>query len=142
MKKSVDELKETMKSDKKELKDKVFMSCSNFELSLTMVAKFREGIEGQGIHGLFKEFNISIEHGIEGTFMFLYKMKPILVLCLKFCFFRLRMNTLTSRGELNWRRTKSGTNNKYEDLTHDEDVHDNTIYNNDGFRILMMVLEY
>ena len=80
MKKSVDELKETMKSDKKELKDKVFMSCSNFELSLTMVAKFREGIEGQGIHGLFKEFNISIEHGIEGTFMFLYKMKPILVL--------------------------------------------------------------
>ena len=41
MKKSVDELKETMKSDKKELKDKVFMACSK------------------------------LEHGIEGTFMFL-----------------------------------------------------------------------
>ena len=50
MKKSVDELKETMKSDKKELKDKVFMACSK------------------------------LEHGIEGTFMFLYKLKPMLVL--------------------------------------------------------------
>ena len=48
------------------------------------------------------------------------------------------MNTPTSRGELNWRRTKSGTNNKYEDLTHDEDVHEKSIYNDDGFRILMI----
>ena len=57
----------------------------------------------------------------------------------KFCFIRLRMNTPISRGELNWRRTKSETNNKYEDLTHDEDVHDKSIYNDDGFGILMMV---
>ena len=85
---------------------------------------------------------VNLNEGIEGTFMFLYKVKPILVLSLKLCFFRLRMNTLTSRGELNWRRTKSGTNNKYEDLTHDEDVRDDSIYNDDGFRILMMVLEY
>ena len=54
----------------------------------------------------------------------------------------MRMNTRTSKGELNWRRTKSGTSNKYEDLTHDEDVHDNNIYNDDVFRILMMVFEY
>ena len=63
MKKSVDELKETMKSDKKELKDKVFMSCSNFELFFTMVANFKEGIKRQVILDLFKELNISIEHG-------------------------------------------------------------------------------
>ena len=42
--------------------------------------KWQEGIEGQGIHGLFKELNLSIEHGIEVILMFLYKMKPILVL--------------------------------------------------------------
>ena len=35
--------------------------------------KWQEGIEGQGIHGLFKEFDISIEHGIEGTFIFCTK---------------------------------------------------------------------
>ena len=67
-------------------------------------------------------------------------MKQILVLSLKLCFFRLRMNTLTSRGELNWRRTRFGTNNKYEDLTHDEDVQHDIIHNDDGFFLIFMMV--
>ena len=74
---------------------------------------------------------VNLNEGIEITFIFLNKLKPMLVLSLKLCFTRLRMNTRTSRGELNWRRTKSGTSNKYEDLTHDVDVHDNNIHNDD-----------
>ena len=104
--------------------------------------KWQEGIEGQGIHGLFKELNLSIEHGIEVILMFLYKMKPILVL--SFIVFLQIENEYTDikrRVELetNEIRDKQQVRRSY---TYDEDVHDNSIYNDDGFRILMMVLEY
>ena len=90
---------------------------------------------------MFKEFDISIEHGIEGTFLFLYKMKPILVL--SFIVFLQIENEYTDikrRVELetNEIRDKQQVRRSY---THDEDVHDNSIYNDDGFAIMMMVLE-